>query len=141
MSWWSILWCLASIMACDGEKTYAVVMQKNTNNPRPNTRHKQASESEFCVDSLSSVDWYWVRILKYYRTHCFLYILKTNKRFSFGDFFLLKFGFARSQHGTYCSKIITDVLQQYNIGGLRHVGLLYMSLGGRKTCHFRAFGG
>ena len=56
----------------------------------------------------------------------------------------------RSQHGTYCSKIITEVLQQCKIGGPALAAsqacqstpnLLYMSLGGRKMCHTRAFGG
>ena len=54
MSWSSILRCLASIIACDGEKIYATAMQKNINNPRPNARHKHASESKFRVDSLSA---------------------------------------------------------------------------------------
>jgi len=56
----------------------------------------------------------------------------------------------RSQHGTYCSKIITEVLQQCNIGGPALAAseacqstpiLLYMFLGGRTMCHTRTVGG
>lgn len=56
----------------------------------------------------------------------------------------------RSQHGTYCSKMITEVLQQCNIAGpaiaasqacQSNPSLLYMSLGGRTMCHARTVGG
>jgi len=56
----------------------------------------------------------------------------------------------RSVHGTFCSKIITEVLQQCNIGGAALAASepcqstpnqLYVSLGGRVVCRTRITGG